>query len=501
MSNLEDLNDFNDDMSYHPCSKKIMPSLFAWFLLIATSSAYFTMVLPMYIEIIGTEQFYLFLVVIAVHSFLFIYVVLNFTIATFMDPGRFPKQDVLSSFNDEQQIKLQTNGNYKNVLINDINVRMKWCTTCQFYRPPRSSHCGVCNACIDTMDHHCPWVSNCIARRNYKYFLQFLISLTIHMIIILAACIMLVLLNKEDLSQLPIMVAIFLIILCGLLIIPVGGLTGFHLVLVSRGRTTNEQVTGKFRTGVNPFDLGCCTNWSRILFSSLSPSYIKFQNRQSKKRQYLETKVLLDIRKKSYLKQQQQQPLKKQKYLSQPLVKSLEPVVLANKRYKTPQRHQSEEPPPPLMSGFDQIQSVNKTKSLNLKRHAAQDHQNIWEDRNLALNHKVYTVRENRDNRDRDFHKKELLLPISSSSSSYSSSVATNNSRYIRNDSYLNSNPVVIPLIQHQHHHNHNHTSNHNRKSNHRNVNANNKKVNSNLNNKNNVLMPIEDYSSYEITV
>ncbi|KAK2888283.1 palmitoyltransferase ZDHHC8B isoform X2 [Channa argus] len=226
-------------------------------------------------------------------AILFLFVLANFTMATFMDAGVLPVANDEEDNDDEFRAPL-----YKNVDVKGVQVRMKWCASCHFYRPPRCSHCSVCDHCVEDFDHHCPWVNNCIGRRNYRYFFLFLLSLTVHMIGVFTFGLIYVLHHTGELWKLHctvtypythvcaficdcITINIFLISLSslavmsisGLFLIPVLGLTGFHLYLVSRGHTTNEQVTGKFQGGKNPFTRGCCNNLEYLVCSPISPKY------------------------------------------------------------------------------------------------------------------------------------------------------------------------------------------------------------------------------------
>lgn len=263
-------------------SKKL-PCLSAWAALLIGSTTYFIFICP---HVFFQLPFYLH----AFHSIAVLFSISSFLITTFIDPGFFKRAPSEEHEYDDIRTPL-----YKAVDIKGILVRMKWCSTCQFYRPPRCSHCSSCDACVENFDHHCPWINNCVGKRNYRFFITFLLSTTIHMIISFICCVYLTAINFRRLRYQPnAIISSCLIILIIVLIVPVGGLSGFHLVLISRARTTNEQVTGKFKANVNPFTTNVFHNYIQTFCSSITPSRIRWHSKFMHTRRSVTNRHLYD---------------------------------------------------------------------------------------------------------------------------------------------------------------------------------------------------------------
>lgn len=51
-----------------------------------------------------------------------------------------------------------------------------FCQYCLKPKSPRTHHCKSCRMCVLDMDHHCPFIGNCVGAANHRHFVGFLIS-------------------------------------------------------------------------------------------------------------------------------------------------------------------------------------------------------------------------------------------------------------------------------------------------------------------------------------
>ena len=186
-----------------------------------------------------------------VGAVLFIFVMSNLFKTSFTDPGIIPRATKEEAADIERQIENAAASNganngaayrppprTKEVTVKNATIKLKYCFTCKIFRPPRASHCSICDNCVEKFDHHCPWVGNCVGKRNYRYFYLFLLTLALHCVFIFACAVThLVLLTKRDgadrhgpflqaVRESP--TSIIVCVICFFSVWSILGLAGFH---------------------------------------------------------------------------------------------------------------------------------------------------------------------------------------------------------------------------------------------------------------------------------
>ena len=166
-------------------------------------------------------------------------------------------------------------------VINGHLFQINYCYTCSLFKPPRASHCSICDNCVLRFDHHCIWLGTCIGKRNYRYFYFLTLSINIKAIFQIIYSLYYIIIyakkleKKEEYSKL-ILWGFSVLCLYNLLFVTffTGKLFILHTWLLFHNLTFYENVKRKFRKvpNINPFNKYLCYSWTKIIYKLPSKS-------------------------------------------------------------------------------------------------------------------------------------------------------------------------------------------------------------------------------------
>jgi hypothetical protein len=131
---------------------------------------------------------------------------------------------------------------------------------CKWYVSKNSYHCRRCNKCSRGLDHHCAFLNNCIAEKNYSMFMACTLSAVIllaYQLVIDLTLLTIAFIDWESIEQnliyfygsfpeilFKVVMIVISLLLIGSLIM-IGHLLVFHIFLYFRGQLTHEFLMGE----------------------------------------------------------------------------------------------------------------------------------------------------------------------------------------------------------------------------------------------------------------
>ena len=138
---------------------------------------------------------------------------------------------------------------YRNKTINSLDAAswISTCSECHDLKPIRTRHCSVCNRCVFHIDHHSPWVNNCIGLENQRFFLLFLFYLFLGLSYNLMSvrAIWTHYIYKQNMHLMN-----FIFLFDQVLLVVVGAANLFHWTVAMTGMSTVDVLCGGARVSI-----------------------------------------------------------------------------------------------------------------------------------------------------------------------------------------------------------------------------------------------------------